>query len=75
MISEPTDFNHGFELLFINSLTATLITYWDVITGGLQFILVLSAIAYNLIRIYSWFQNEYRPRRRHSRESKNQKDK
>ena len=54
------DLTKGVEFLFVNSVTATIIANWEMITNGLQVILVITAIIYNIVKIYSWYEHKFK---------------
>lgn len=43
------------EFLLVNTVAASLMGSWDKL-GGLQTILILSAIIFNIVRVYGWFE-------------------
>lgn len=45
----------GIEFVLVNVTTATLLSSWTNL-GGLKTILILSAIIFNVVRVYGWFE-------------------
>jgi len=53
------DIVNGTEFLFVNSVNATIVVNWDMFKGIGQGVLILTAIVYNIVKIYSWYDEKF----------------
>ena len=68
------DIVNGTEFLFVNSVNAVIVSNWDMVKGGLQILLVVTAIIYNVVKIYSWYDEKFvKPRKKKKEDESSEK--
>ena len=57
------DNSHGVELVLVNSITTGLLALWEQL-GGLQTILILTAIIFNIVRVWTIISDRRRRKKK-----------